>query len=128
MAIIQHAVWLYHRFPFSYRNVLELLHQRGIQVSHEALRDWCMKFGPLFAEDLRHREPRRDVYKRGRHPTLALESRRRVRIRARYPPPAASGHRSDEGLLYSTAKVRLKTLSTVEADQRKSAVGQPFPV
>ena len=59
MTIIQHAVWLYHRFPLSYRDVQELLHQRGIEVSHETLREWCIKFGPLFAEELRHREPRR---------------------------------------------------------------------
>ena len=59
MTIIQHAVWLYHRFPLSYRDVQELLHQRGIQVSHETLREWCMKFGSFFAEGLRHREPRR---------------------------------------------------------------------
>ena len=59
MTIIQQAVWLYHRFPLSHRDVQELLHQRGIVVSHETLREWCMKFGPLFAEDLRHREPRR---------------------------------------------------------------------
>jgi putative transposase len=59
MTIIQHAVWLYHRFPLSYRDVQELLHQRSIQVSHETLREWCFKFGPLFAEDLRHWEPGR---------------------------------------------------------------------
>ena len=59
MIIIQHAVWLYHRFPLSYRDVQELLHQRGIQVSHETLREWCIKFGPLFADGLRQREPRR---------------------------------------------------------------------
>jgi len=57
MTIIQHAVWLYHRFTLSDRDVQELLYQRGIQVSHETLREWCIKFGPLFAEDLRHREP-----------------------------------------------------------------------
>ena len=39
MTIIQHAVWLYHRFPLSYRDVQELLHQRGIEVSHETLRE-----------------------------------------------------------------------------------------
>jgi len=39
--------------------VQEVLHQRGIQVSHETLREWCIKFAPLFAENLRHREPRR---------------------------------------------------------------------
>ncbi|UQN10191.1 IS6 family transposase [Deinococcus sp. QL22] len=59
MTIIQHAVWLYHRFPLSYRDVQELLHQRGIEVSHETLREWCIKFSALFAEELRHREPRR---------------------------------------------------------------------
>ena len=37
----------------------ELLHQRGIRVGHETLREWCLKFGPLFAEELRQREPRR---------------------------------------------------------------------
>ena len=42
--IIQHAVWLYHRFPLSYRDVQELLHQFGTLVSHETLREWCIKF------------------------------------------------------------------------------------
>ena len=56
MTIIQHAIWLYHRFHLSYRDVQELLHQRGIQVSHEPLREWCMKLSSLFAEELRHRD------------------------------------------------------------------------
>ena len=59
MTIIQHAIWLYHRFPLSCRDVQELLHQRGIEVSHETLREWCIKFATLFTEELRHREPRR---------------------------------------------------------------------
>jgi len=59
MAIIQHAVWLYHRFPLSYRGIQELLHQRGIQVSHETLREWCVKFSTLLTDGLRQREPRR---------------------------------------------------------------------
>lgn len=59
MTILQHAVWLDHRFPLSDRDVQEVLHQRGVQVSHETLREWAIKFGPLFAQDLRHREPRR---------------------------------------------------------------------
>ena len=59
MTIIQHSVWLYHRFPLSYRDVQELLHQRGIEVSHETLREWWIKFGSLFAENLRHQELRR---------------------------------------------------------------------
>ena len=49
MNIIQHTIWLYHRFPLSYRDVQELLHQRGIEVSHETIREWCIKFAPLFA-------------------------------------------------------------------------------
>jgi len=39
MTIIQYAVWLYHGFPLSYRDVQEVLHQRGIVVSYEALRE-----------------------------------------------------------------------------------------
>ena len=58
MSIIRYAVWLCHRFPLSSRDVRELLHQRDIEVSHEILREWCLKFGPLFVEELRHREPR----------------------------------------------------------------------
>ncbi|GAA4004069.1 hypothetical protein GCM10022631_13730 [Deinococcus rubellus] len=59
LSIIQQALWLYHRFPLSEREVQELLHQRGIEVSHETLRQWNIKFAPLLTEELRHREPRR---------------------------------------------------------------------
>ena len=59
MTIIQHAQNAVPPFSLSYRDVQELLHQRGIVVSHETLREWSLKFGPLFAEDLRQREPRR---------------------------------------------------------------------
>lgn len=54
--IISYAVWLYYRFPLSHRDVEELLTERGITVSYETVRRWAMKFGPLFAEDLRRRE------------------------------------------------------------------------
>jgi putative transposase len=57
--IITHAVWLYHRFSLSHRDVEELLAQRGIQVSYEAIRLWCRKFAPLVACELRRRHPRR---------------------------------------------------------------------
>ncbi|WP_272976188.1 IS6 family transposase [Deinococcus geothermalis] len=59
MSIIGYALRLYHRFPLSQRDVQELLHERGIQVSHETLRQWNIKFAPLLTEELRHREPRR---------------------------------------------------------------------
>lgn len=56
--IISYAVYLYHRFLLSYRDVQELLFERGIDVSHETVRVWCAKFGPDIAEALRHRKPR----------------------------------------------------------------------
>ncbi len=43
--IIAHAVWLYFRFPLSYRDVEELLAARGISVTYETIRQWCLKFG-----------------------------------------------------------------------------------
>jgi transposase-like protein len=43
--IISHAVWLYHRFCLSFRNVEDLLAERGVIVSYETIRQWCRKFG-----------------------------------------------------------------------------------
>jgi putative transposase len=57
-AIISHAVWLYYRFALSHRDVEELLAERGVQVSYEAIRLWCLKFGPAFATALRRRRAR----------------------------------------------------------------------
>ena len=57
-AIIRHAVWLYMRFTLSYRDVEDLLAQRGLDVSYETVRRWVLKFGPLFARELRRRRPR----------------------------------------------------------------------
>ena len=58
-AVISHAVYLYHRFLLSYRDVQELLFERGIDVSHETIRAWCVRFGPDMAEALRHRKRKR---------------------------------------------------------------------
>jgi transposase-like protein len=55
--IIQHAVWLYVRFTLSYRDVEELLAERGLDVSYETVRRWVLKFGVLFARELRRRRP-----------------------------------------------------------------------
>jgi putative transposase len=44
--IIQHAIWLYLRFTLSYRDVEELLAERGLEVSYETVRRWVLKFGP----------------------------------------------------------------------------------
>jgi putative transposase len=57
-AIIRHAVWLYVRFTLSYRDVEDLLAERGLDVSNETVRRWVLKFGPLFARELRRRRPR----------------------------------------------------------------------
>jgi transposase-like protein len=57
-AIIRHAVWLYVRFTFSYRDVEDLLAERGLDVSYETVRRWVLKLGPLFARELRGRRPR----------------------------------------------------------------------
>ncbi len=51
--IISHSVWLYHRFTLSLRDVEDLLAERGITVSYEAIRSWCLKFGPEYARTLR---------------------------------------------------------------------------
>ena len=53
--IIQYAVWLYHRFNLSHRDIEDLLSQRGIEVSYEAIRLWCNKFGLKYAEQLRRK-------------------------------------------------------------------------
>jgi putative transposase len=56
--IISHGVWLYFRFCLSYRDVEELLFARGIIVTYEAIRKWCLKFGQPYANLLRRRRPR----------------------------------------------------------------------
>jgi putative transposase len=56
-AIIRHAVWLYARFTLSYRDVEDLLAERGLDISYETVRRWVLKFDPLFARELRRRRP-----------------------------------------------------------------------
>src|ERR1700731_3794757 len=56
--VIQHAVWLYLRFTLSYRDVEDLLAERGLDISYETIRSWVIKFGPVIARRLRRRRPR----------------------------------------------------------------------
>ena len=56
--IISYAVWLYHRFCMSFRDVEDLLAERGVVVTHETIRQWCRKFGPDYARTLRRRRGR----------------------------------------------------------------------
>ena len=53
--IIRLAVMLYVRFPLSLRNVEDFLHERGIDISHESVRYWWHRFGPMFAAEIRKR-------------------------------------------------------------------------
>jgi putative transposase len=55
--IIQHAVWLYLRFTLSYRDVEDLLAERGLDISYETVRCWVLKFGPVIARQLRRCRP-----------------------------------------------------------------------
>ena len=56
--IIQHAIWLYFRFTLSFRDVEDLLAERGITVSYETIRRWVNHCGPMVAADLRKRRPK----------------------------------------------------------------------
>jgi transposase-like protein len=51
------GVWLYYRFPLSFREVQEMILARGVTVSHETIRQWCVKFGQTYAKGLRRRRP-----------------------------------------------------------------------
>jgi putative transposase len=56
--VIQHAVWLYHCFSLSLRDVELILAARGIVVSYESIREWGLRFGQLFSNELKRRRPR----------------------------------------------------------------------
>ena len=53
--IISYAVWLYYRFNLSHRDIEDLLAERGITVSYESIRLWCIKFGPKYARRLKRK-------------------------------------------------------------------------
>ncbi len=53
--IISHCVWLYFRFALSFRDVEEMLAMRGVVLTYETVREWCLKFGQTYANDLRHK-------------------------------------------------------------------------
>ncbi|MCE5972394.1 IS6 family transposase [Sinirhodobacter sp. WL0062] len=57
--IIRLAVMMYVRFPLSLRNVEDLLHERGIDISHESVRFWWNRFGPMFASEIRAKRAER---------------------------------------------------------------------
>ena len=58
VGIINHCVWLYFRVPLSFREVEEMMFERGVVVSYETIRRWCAKFGQAYANRLRRRRER----------------------------------------------------------------------
>jgi transposase-like protein len=83
-AIIQHAVWLYHRFNLSHRDIEDILARRGVLVTHESIRLWCNKFGLRYANnraELSHQPTR--VRERGmRRFKSMMQAERFVRVHA----------------------------------------------
>src|SRR5690242_14175748 len=62
--VIQHAVWLYLRFTLSYRDVEDLLAERGLDISYETVRSWVLKFGPVIAVTASSPSPERSMASR----------------------------------------------------------------
>jgi hypothetical protein len=90
--IIAHAVWLYFRFHLSFRDVQDLLAERGIVVSHETIRQWCTKFGATYAAGLRRRRVRAGDNWHLDEVVLKINGRRRVTsyapaVKRRQEPP-----------------------------------------
>jgi putative transposase len=54
--VISHAIWLYHRFTLSFRDIEEILAGRGVVVSYETIRQWCRKLAPTFVKKLKKRQ------------------------------------------------------------------------
>src|SRR2546425_1142507 len=85
--IISYAIWLYHRFCLSFRDGEELLANRGVTVSYEAVRQGCMKVGPLFAKRLRHRQGRLGDTWHLDEVFVSIQGQRRYLWRAMAQPP-----------------------------------------
>jgi putative transposase len=51
--VVEQCVWLHYRFSLSFRDVEEMMAKRGVQLTYETIREWCRKFGPLYAAQLR---------------------------------------------------------------------------
>ncbi|MGI8969162.1 MAG: hypothetical protein ACR2HB_00410 [Dehalococcoidia bacterium] len=76
-AVVQHAIWLYLRFSLSYRDIEDLLAERGIEIIYETIRRWVLKLGPLFARELLRSKPRPTLRWHG---ALVKISVRRIKI------------------------------------------------
>jgi putative transposase len=86
--IISHCVWFYFRFSLSYRDVQEMMAERGVIVSHEAVRYWGRKLGQAYANQLRRRRARPgdkwhmdEAFLTKRHMSISVADRRSGRQR-----------------------------------------------
>ena len=114
-AIISHAVSWYYRFAVSYRDVEEMLALRGIVVSYETIRRWCLKFGPRFAAETRRRRPHpRDHWHRD-------EMYPRINGRTWYLWRAVDG----EGLVRDIVLQERRNQAAAEVLPRRLVKGQP---
>jgi putative transposase len=110
--IISHAIWLYHVFSLSLRDVELILAERGISITHESIRQWGLKFGDDFARKLRRRRPRPgdtwhmdEVFLRiTRQAALPLAGRRSARRGARHPGAGAAERHGGQTLLQAPTR------------------------
>ncbi|WP_040449036.1 IS6 family transposase, partial [Ktedonobacter racemifer] len=56
--IISHCIWLYFRFSLSFRDIEEIMAERGVALTYETIRQWCLKFGQMYAHELKRRHPK----------------------------------------------------------------------
>jgi transposase-like protein len=96
--IIRHAIWLYARFTLSFRDVEELLAERGIDASYETVRRWFVKFGPSIAANIRRSRPRPSDHWHLDEMVISILAvntgsggRSTTRVRCGFPHPAQTG-------------------------------------
>ncbi|QKS11032.1 Acyl-CoA dehydrogenase, C-terminal domain [Pseudosulfitobacter pseudonitzschiae] len=97
-SVISYAVWAYHRFALSLRDVEDLLSERGVIVSYESIRAWCQRFGTQIAAEIRHDRP------------VAADSR--AELYASECVTREAARRFDMGLVVSTEAAAAKMLAT----------------
>src|SRR6478672_10692706 len=126
--VIQHAVWLYLRFTLSYRDVEELLAERGLNISYETVRSWVLKFGPVIARPAaaspsspeQPMAPGRDGGPDCRQAHVSVACRRPRRRGPRDPGPASS--RPDCGRQAHAQAAPQPGLRADESDDRQAAL------
>ena len=145
--VISHCVWLYFRFSVSYRDVEEMMAMRGLLLTHETIRHWCLKFGQTYANNLRCRQPRtgdrrhldevflkingrvhylwRAVDQDGDVLDILVQSHRNKRAAKKFFRKLLKGLQTDRLMSYSAAQTEV--LPSVEHRPRENAARGPLP-